>query len=69
MDTAETRFVEMIVPEQTNHYGALFGGNGPASMARAAFATATRRSRRSVVMAATERVDSTCRRASARSST
>lgn len=57
MDTAETRFVEMIFPEQTNHYGTLFGGNGLALMAKAAFVTATRRARRAVVMAASERVD------------
>lgn len=57
METAEARCVEMIFPEQTNHYGTLFGGNGLALMSKAAFVAATRRARRAVVMAASERVD------------
>lgn len=53
----ETRFVEMVFPEQTNHYGTLFGGEGLRLMSKAAFVTATRRARRAVVMAASDRVD------------
>ncbi len=53
----ETRFVEMVFPEQTNHYGTPFGGEGLRLMSKAAFVTATRRARRAVVMAASDRVD------------
>lgn len=53
----ETRFVEMVFPEQTNHYGTLFGGEGLRLMSKAAFVAATRRARRAVVMAASDRVD------------
>ncbi|WP_235816276.1 acyl-CoA thioesterase [Phaeovulum vinaykumarii] len=51
--------VEMIFPEQANHYGTLFGGAALALMARAAFVTASRRCRGPVVMARSERVDFT----------
>jgi len=27
LDPDETRFVEMVFPEQANHYGTLFGGH------------------------------------------
>ncbi len=57
MESTEARFIEMIFPEQTNHYGTLFGGNGLTLMSKAAFVAATRRARRAVVMAASERVD------------
>lgn len=50
----ESRFVEMIFPEQTNHYWTLFDGNGLALVSKAAFVAATRRA---VVKAASERVD------------
>ena len=32
----ETRFVEMVFPEQANHYGTLFGGNALSLMGKAA---------------------------------
>ncbi|MDB5489440.1 MAG: thioesterase superfamily, partial [Reyranella sp.] len=32
----ETRFLEMIFPDQSNHYGTLFGGNALALMSKAA---------------------------------
>lgn len=54
---AETRFAEMIFPEQANHYGTLFGGTALNLMGKAAFIAATRLARRPVVMAASERVD------------
>ncbi|MYM56908.1 acyl-CoA thioesterase [Thalassovita mangrovi] len=49
--------VEMIFPEQANHYGTLFGGNALSLMAKAAFVAATRRARGAVVMARSDRVD------------
>lgn len=48
--------IEMIFPEQTNHYGTLFGGNGLALMAKAGFVTASRFARRNVVLAASRDV-------------
>ncbi|MCA1298602.1 acyl-CoA thioesterase [Stappia indica] len=51
--------VEMIFPEQANHYGTLFGGNALSLMAKAAFVAATRRAGCAVVMARSDRVDFT----------
>lgn len=57
-DTADaTVMVEMIFPEQANHYGTLFGGTALSLMARAAFVAATRRAGGAVVMARSEQVD------------
>lgn len=53
----ETRFVEIVFPEQANHYGTLFGGSALSLMGKAAFVAASRRARRAVVMAGTEKVD------------
>lgn len=53
---AQTRFVEMVFPEQANHYGTLFGGNALSLMGKAAFVAATRRARCAVVMATSEKV-------------
>lgn len=55
--TPPTILVEMIFPDQANHYGTLFGGNALALMARAAFVAASRRAKGPVVMARSERVD------------
>ncbi len=52
-----TRFLEMIFPEQSNHYGTLFGGTALSLLGKAAFVAASRCARRAVVMAASERVD------------
>ena len=49
--------IEMIFPEQANHYGTLFGGNALSLMAKAAFVAATSHARMPVVMARSERVD------------
>ncbi|CCG08629.1 acyl-CoA thioesterase [Pararhodospirillum photometricum] len=57
MSASESRFVEMVFPEQANHYGTLFGGTALNLMGRAAFIAATRVARQPVVMAASERVD------------
>ncbi len=51
----ELRMVEMVFPEQTSHYGSLFGGRALASMAKGAFVAASRRARAAVVLAATLR--------------
>ena len=54
---APTRFVEMVFPEQANHYGTLFGGHALSLMGKAAFVAATRRARCAVVMATSEKVE------------
>jgi acyl-CoA hydrolase len=51
-----TRFVEMVFPEQANHYGTLFGGNALSLMGKAAFVAGTRRARCAVVMAISDKV-------------
>lgn len=53
----ETRIVEMVFPDQTNHYGTLFGGRALSLMDKAAFIAASRHARRPVVTASTERID------------
>lgn len=50
--THTTRLVEMIFPEQANHYGTLFGGNALNLLGKAAFLAASRHARCDVVMAA-----------------
>lgn len=45
------RLAELVFPDQTSHYGTLFGGNALAAMGKAAFVAATRHSRCPVVMA------------------
>lgn len=54
---AETRFVEMVFPELSNHYGTLFGGNALNLMGKAAFVAAARFARSNVVMAATGKIE------------
>lgn len=53
----EARLIEMVFPEQTNHYGTLFGGQALALMDKAAFIAASRYARCAVVTASSERVD------------
>lgn len=53
----EARLIEMVFPEQTNHYGTLFGGQALALMDKAAFIVASRYARRAVVTASSERCD------------
>ncbi len=53
----EAHLIEMVFPEQTNHYGTLFGGQALALMDKAAFIVASRYARRSVVTASSERCD------------
>lgn len=47
----------MVFPNQTNHYGTLFGGDALRLMDMAAFVTASRHARRPVVTASSERID------------
>ncbi|MFV8753519.1 acyl-CoA thioesterase [Nannocystaceae bacterium ST9] len=47
----------MVFPEQTNHYGTLFGGQALALMDKAAFMLASRYARATVVTASSEKVD------------
>mgnify|MGYP001810339167 CR=1 FL=1 len=56
-EATESRYIEMIFPEQANHYGTLFGGTALNLMGKAAVIAASRLARRPVVMAASERVD------------
>ncbi len=51
------RMVDMVFPEQTSHYGSLYGGHALAAMGKAAFVAATRRCRKAVVMASSRRID------------
>jgi acyl-CoA hydrolase len=54
---AETHFLEVVFPEQSNHYGTLFGGTALSLMGKAAFVAASRRARSAVVMAASEKTE------------
>lgn len=56
-ESGETRFVEMVFPEQANHYGTLFGGNVLSLMGTAAFVAATRHVRCPVVMATSDKIE------------
>lgn len=58
-DDGGLRLVDLVFPEQTSHYGSLYGGHALAAMGKAAFIAATRASRKTIVMAATRRVDFT----------
>ncbi|WP_420145844.1 acyl-CoA thioesterase [Sphingobium sp.] len=51
------RMVEMVFPQSTNHFGNLFGGDALKMMGKAAFITATRHARATMVMASSDRVD------------
>lgn len=53
----ECRLQDVVFPEQSNHYGTLFGGQALALMDKAAFIAASRYARRAVVTARSERVD------------
>ena len=53
----QTRFVELVFPENTNHYRTLFAGNGLSMMAKAAFITATRFARQRFVLARSDNID------------
>lgn len=56
-EITEVRLIEMVFPQQTNHYGTLFGGEALALMDKAAFIVASRFARRTVVTASSEKCD------------
>jgi acyl-CoA hydrolase len=51
------KMIDVVFPDQTNHYGTLFGGHALSLMDKAAFVAASRHARRAVVTASSERVD------------
>ncbi|MGN5374409.1 acyl-CoA thioesterase [Sphingomonas hankookensis] len=51
------RMVDMIFPNQTNHYGTLYGGDALCMMGKAAFIASTREARAVMAMAASDRID------------
>lgn len=53
----EARLIEVVFPQQTNHYRTLFGGQALALMDKAAFVVASRYARRMVVTASSEKTD------------
>lgn len=53
----EIQFLELVLPEQTNHYGTLYGANALHLMGKAAFICASRHARRDIVMARSEAID------------
>lgn len=57
LEASETRFAEIVFPEQCNHYGTLIGGHALRLMDLAAFVAASRHARCDVVTAQVERVD------------
>lgn len=57
IDPNETRFLEIVFPQQANHYGTLFGGTALNLMSKAAVIAAARRAGSNVVMASSDRVD------------
>lgn len=54
MSLDEVRFLEVVFPDQTNHYGTLFGGHAMGMMDKAAFVVASRRARTQVVTASAD---------------
>jgi acyl-CoA hydrolase len=54
---SEVRLAELIMPNQTNHYGTLFGGHALGLMDHAGWIAATRCARRTMVTVASDRVE------------
>jgi acyl-CoA hydrolase len=57
METPDAILAEIVFPDQTNHYGTLFGGEALEMMDKAAFIAASRLSRTAVVTASMDRTD------------
>ncbi len=57
MNHSEVVIAEMVFPNETNHYGTLFGGDALRLMDKAAFIAASRYSRTSVVTASLDKTD------------
>ena len=53
----EVRLIQPVFPNQTNHYGTLFGGHALRLMDEAGFVAATRLARQPVVTVSIDRVD------------
>lgn len=53
----ELEFTELILPQQANHYGTLFGPNALALLGKAAFLVTARFTRQPVVMAGAKQID------------
>jgi uncharacterized protein (TIGR00369 family) len=53
----EVRLAELIMPNQTNHYGTLFGGHALGLMDHAGWIAATRCAHRTMVTVASDRVE------------
>lgn len=53
----ELELTELVLPQQANHYGTLFGPNAMALLGKAAYLVATRYTRQPVVVAAAKQVD------------
>ncbi len=56
-EDGDLRMVELVFPEQTSHYGSLYGGNALAAMAKSAFVVASRHCRKAVVLVSSQHVD------------
>lgn len=56
-ETGALRMVDIVFPDQANSFGAMFGGDAIAQMTKAAFIVATRRSRRTTVLASCTGMD------------
>ncbi|MHC5655793.1 acyl-CoA thioesterase [Stappia sp. ICDLI1TA098] len=56
-DRGETHFLEVVLPEQANHYGTLYGANALHMMGKAAFVCATRHAGCAVVMAKADNIE------------
>ncbi len=54
---SEACFLELVLPELTNHYGTLYGANALQIMGKAAFVCASRRARCAVVMAKADNIE------------
>lgn len=54
---AQASFLEVVLPEQANHYGTLYGANALQMMGKAAFVCATRHARCAVVMAKADNIE------------
>ncbi len=57
MSRSDVVVAEMVFPDQTNHYGTLFGGDALRLMDKAAFIAASRYSRTAVVTASLDKTD------------
>lgn len=53
----QASFLEVVLPEQANHYGTLYGANALQMMGKAAFVCATRHAGCAVVMAKADNIE------------